>query len=139
MSSFLLSRIAGLIVFSIVGSRVGAALAHLSTFGEDETMLIFFGLGALVGLIATPWITILPLRAWRRVVNEMTIPRLALAIFGGLIGLTVGLMLAFPLSLLGETPGQLLPRRRLIGLRLPGHANLQRPRRRNPGFDSTNA
>ncbi len=109
MSSFLLCRIAGLVVFSIIGSRIGAALAHLSSFGEDETILIFLGLGALAGLIATPWVTIIPLRAWRRAVNEMTIPRLALAICGGLVGLTVGLMLAFPLSLLGETPGQVLP------------------------------
>ncbi len=109
MSSYLLCRIAGLVVFSVVGSRIGAALAHLTPFSEDESALIFLGLGALVGLIATPWITIVPLRAWRRVVNEMTIPRLVLAILGGLIGLTVGLMLAFPLSLLGETPGQVLP------------------------------
>lgn len=109
MSSFLISRIAGLIVFSFIGSRVGLALAHLTSFTEARSSLIFFALGALIGLIATPWFTVIPLRAWRRGVGEMTIPRLALAILGGLLGLTVGLMLAFPLSLLGEPLGRVLP------------------------------
>lgn len=109
MSSFLISRIAGLIVFSFIGGRVGLSLAHLTSFTEAQSSLIFLALGALIGLIATPWFTVIPLRAWRRVVSEMTIPRLALAILGGLVGLTVGLMLAFPLSLLGEPLGRALP------------------------------
>ena len=109
MNSMLLGRIAGLIVFSFIGARLGASVAHLTEFSADEVSLIFFGLGALVGLIATPWITVLPLRAWRRAANEMTVPRLILAIFGGLLGLTVALMLAFPLSLLGDPVGRVLP------------------------------
>ena len=109
MNSMLVGRIAGLIVFSFIGARLGASLAHLTDFSADEVSLIFFGLGALVGLIATPWITVLPLRAWRRAANEMTVPRLILAIFGGLVGLTVALMLAFPLSLLGDPVGRIAP------------------------------
>ncbi len=109
MISMLLCRLIGLVVFSFIGVRLGASLAHLTQFSADEASLIFFGLGALVGLIATPWITVLPLRAWRRAANEMTVPRLILAIFGGLIGLTVALMLAFPLSLLGDPVGRILP------------------------------
>jgi uncharacterized protein YacL len=109
MSSFLIFRIVGLIVFSLFGSRVGAALAHLTDFTADETSMIFAGLGALVGLVATPWITIVPFRFWRRNASEMTVPRLMLAILGGIVGLTVALMLAFPLSLLGDPLGRLLP------------------------------
>ncbi len=109
MSSFLIFRIVGLIVFSLFGSRVGAALAHLTDFTADETSMIFTGLGALVGLVATPWITIVPFRFWRRNASEMTVPRLMLAILGGMVGLTVALMLAFPLSLLGDPLGRVLP------------------------------
>ncbi len=109
MSSYLICRITGLIVFAFIGSRLGGALAHLTEFGAEESTLIFAGLGALVGLIAAPWISIVPFRFWRRHASEMTVPRLMLAILGGLVGLTVALMLAFPLSLLGDPVGRILP------------------------------
>ena len=109
MHSILLCRLIGLVVFSLIGARLGAELAHLTELGVDEVSLIFLALGALVGLIATPWISVLPLRRWRHAANEMTVPRLMLAILGGLIGLTVALMLAFPLSLLGDPLGRILP------------------------------
>ena len=75
----------------------------------EQTTFIFFGLGALTGLIATPWITIIPLRRWRRAASEVTVPQLMVSIFGGLVGLTGGLMLAFPLSLLDDPLGKLAP------------------------------
>ncbi len=109
MGAFLICRLIGMVVFALIGIRLGAALAHLTPLTAEEASLVFFGLGALVGLIATPWFTVLPLRLWRRAVIELTIPRLALAILGGLIGLTLALMLAFPLSLLGDPLGTLAP------------------------------
>ncbi|MCY3864627.1 MAG: PIN domain-containing protein [Chloroflexi bacterium] len=75
----------------------------------EQTTFIFFGLGALTGLIATPWITIIPLRRWRRAASEVTVPQLMVSIFGGLVGLTGGLMLAFPLSMLDDPLGKLAP------------------------------
>ncbi len=109
MLAFLFCRIVGLFVFALLGLRLGAALAHLTELTADELSLLSLGLGALLGFIATPWLTILPLRAWRRAIGEMTLPRLALATLGGLIGLTLALMLAFPLSLLGDPLGNILP------------------------------
>ena len=109
MSSFIICRLIGMLVFAFIGSRIGTSVAHLTEFTEEQTTLIFLGLGALTGLIATPWITILPVRYWRRAVSEMTIPRLMLAVLGGLVGLTVALMLAFPLSLLDEPVGRVAP------------------------------
>ncbi len=105
----LICRLIGLIVFSLIGARLGASVAHLTELGVDEVSLIFLALGALFGLIATPWISVLPFRRWRRVASEMTVPRLMLAILGGFVGLTVALMLAFPLSLLGDPLGRVLP------------------------------
>ena len=109
MGAFLVIRVIGLVVFSLFGVRLGESLAHLTPLSVDEASLVFFGLGALFGLIATPWLTVLPLRMWRGNVNELTIPRLALAIAGGLTGLTLALMLAFPLSLLGDPLGRVVP------------------------------
>ncbi len=109
MSSYVICRIAGLVVFSLIGIRIGEALAPLTTLPVEQTSLICFGLGALIGLIATPWITIIPLRRWRRAASEVTVPQLMISIIGGLVGLTVGLMLSFPLSLLGDPLGKVAP------------------------------
>lgn len=109
MSSYAICRIAGLLVFSLIGIRIGEALAPHTQLPVEQTSLIFFGLGALTGFIATPWITIIPLRRWRRAASEVTVQQLMLSIVGGLVGLTVGLMLAFPLSLLGDPLGQIAP------------------------------
>lgn len=109
MSAFVICRLVGLIVFALIGQRIGEALAPHTLLPVAQTSLIFIGLGALVGLIATPWITIIPLRRWRRAASEVTVPQLMVSIIGGLVGLTVGLMLAFPLSLLDDPLGKLAP------------------------------
>lgn len=109
MSSYVICRIAGLVVFSLIGIRIGEALAPHTTLPVEQTSLICFGLGALTGLIATPWITIIPLRRWRRAASEVTVPQLMISIIGGLVGLTVGLMLSFPISLLGDPLGKVAP------------------------------
>lgn len=109
MSSYVICRIIGMVVFSIIGIRIGQALAPHTSHTVEETSVIFFGLGALTGFIATPWITIIPLRHWRRAASEVTVPQLMVGILGGLVGLTIGLMLAFPLSLLGDPLGKVAP------------------------------
>ena len=109
MSSFVICRLFGMIVFSIIGIRIGEAFAPYTSLTAEQTSLIFFGLGALTGLIATPWITIIPLRHWRRAASEITVPQLMVGLAGGLVGLLAGLMLAFPLSLLGDPLGKVLP------------------------------
>ena len=108
MGSFLKCRIAGLIVFSIAGFHIGEALAPHTELTTEQAALVFLALGAFAGLIAAPWLTIIPLRHWRRAASELTVPQLMLAILGGLVGLTAGLMLAFPLSLLSDPLGMAL-------------------------------
>jgi len=109
MSSYVICRILGLVIFAIIGIRIGESLAPHTQLPVEQTSLIFFGLGALTGFIATPWITIIPLRRWRRAASEVTVPQMIVSIIGGLVGLTVGLMLAFPLSLLDDPLGKLAP------------------------------
>jgi len=109
MSSYVICRILGLVIFAIIGIRIGESLAPHTQLPVEQTSLIFFGLGALTGFIATPWITVIPLRRWRRAASEVTVPQMIVSIIGGLVGLTVGLMLAFPLSLLDDPLGKLAP------------------------------
>ena len=109
MGSFVICRIIGLVLFSVIGFQIGEALAPHTELSLEQSSLVFLGLGALTGLIAAPWLTIIPLRHWRRAASEMTVPQLMLAILGALVGLTMGLMLAFPISLLGDPLGTVAP------------------------------
>ncbi len=109
MSSYVICRIAGLVIFAIIGIRIGEALAPHTQLPAEQTTFIFIGLGALTGLILAPWVTIIPLRRWRRAASEVTAPQLMVSIVGGLIGLAGGLMLSFPLSLLDDPVGKAAP------------------------------
>ena len=109
MPPFFIVRMIGLVIFSIAGIRVGIGIADFIQLGTSESAFIFFWVGALCGLIATPWLTILPLRRLRRAINEMSLPKLMLSILGGLTGLLLALMLSFPLSLLEKPIGEVSP------------------------------
>lgn len=116
--SDLIFRIIGLAVFSIVGAYVGNGL---STYNPNQQLfytVVFTLVGALFGLVLTPYFTIRPIRAVRSLMARLS----AEALFAALIGLTVGLLtaalLAFPLSLLPSPLGKVLP---FIGVLLFGY------------------
>ena len=109
MSAFVWVRLGGLVVFALIGSRIGSELAAFTELSASESSAIFLGLGALVGLLIAPWITITPWRSWRRLIREVAAGKLALAVLGGMAGLMVALMLAYPLSLIGDPVGQFAP------------------------------
>lgn len=109
MTPFFIFRIVGLVVFSIVGIRIGNDLADFINLSEPESAFIFFWVGALFGLTATPWITVAPVQRLRRAINEMPVPKLIMAAVGGMLGLFLALMLSFPLSLLEKPFGDIAP------------------------------
>jgi len=103
------SRMIGMVVFALLGARLGVSAAASLALPELGVSFIFSLVGLLFGLIMTPWITVRPLRALSRFINEMPVEALFTTIMGLLIGLLVGLLAAYPLSLLGEPFGALLP------------------------------
>lgn len=109
MTPFFIFRIVGLVVFSIVGIRIGTDLADFINLSEAESAFIFFWVGALFGLTATPWITVAPVQRLRRAINEMPVPKLIMSAIGGMLGLLLALMLSFPLSLLEKPFGDIAP------------------------------
>ncbi|HVZ16246.1 MAG TPA: PIN domain-containing protein [Terriglobales bacterium] len=103
------SRMIGMVIFALVGARLGVSAAPILGMPQLGVSVIFSLVGILFGLIMTPWITIRPLRILRRFVNEMPVDALFTTLLGLLIGLLVGLLAAYPLSLLDAPFGTFLP------------------------------
>jgi uncharacterized protein YacL len=118
MSADFIFRIIGVIVFSFVGEYIGNGLSVYNPNQQIFYTVLFTLIGALFGLVLTPYLTIRPIRALRARLSRMS----AEALFSALIGLVVGLLtaalLSFPLSLLPSPFGKILP---FIGVLLFGY------------------
>jgi uncharacterized protein YacL len=109
MTADFVSRLVGTIIFGLLGARLGVDAAPVVDLPAEVSVLIMSLVGVLVGLILTPWITIRPLRAIRRAVNEMPVEVLITGVIGLFLGLGIALLLAYPLSLVQGPLGDLLP------------------------------
>lgn len=116
MSSEFIIRIIGMIVFSVLGAYWGTQLGQAANAQPDantftvEQYAVAIGLvGALVGLILTPFITNRPMRALRALVSRISAQALFASLAGLIVGLIVAALLAFPLSMLPSPFGDVLP------------------------------
>lgn len=109
MSLDFLARMIGMVVFAVLGARLGAELGEAISLEQPVGGVLFGLVGTLFGLILTPWLTTRPVRALRRMVNSLAIEVLIMAIVGAAIGLLLTLLLAYPISLLGGVVGSVLP------------------------------
>lgn len=109
MTPDFISRLVGMILFSLVGARAGVDAAATLGLPTEVTSVIFSLVGVLAGLILTPWLTVRPLRYARRLINEQPIEVLFSALLGLAGGLVIALLLAYPLSLLAPPLGTILP------------------------------
>jgi uncharacterized protein YacL len=109
MSTEFFFRLAGMVIFSIAGAFLGNSLGE-STGQPPLVNAILLGLlGALVGLILTPYMTTRPVRAIRRVLLTASAQSLASGLTGLIVGLIIAALLTFPLSLLPNPFGKILP------------------------------
>jgi len=109
MSADFIIRIVGMAFFSILGVYVGNGL---TPFNPDQQLfytISFTLLGALIGLILTPYFTTRPIRALRALLGRLAAETLFSALIGLVIGLLTAALLAFPLSLLPSPLGKILP------------------------------
>ncbi|MCU0474909.1 MAG: PIN domain nuclease [Anaerolineae bacterium] len=109
MSVDFISRMFGMSVFAVLGARFGLDLAPITNLPAQTATLIFGLLGALIGLILTPWLTVRPVRSLSRAMSNLTVEVWLVTLLGVFIGLVIGLLLAYPLSLLGNPLGTILP------------------------------
>ena len=109
MTSDFMSRMVGLVVFLFLGIRLGLDSAGFVGLPPESTAFIFGLVGVLFGLIITPYLTVRPIRAIRRSINEWPVELLLMSIIGALIGLLLALLASYPLSLLPPPFGELIP------------------------------
>jgi uncharacterized protein YacL len=116
MSADFVIRLIGMTVFCVVGVVLGVSLGQLANIQPDAQSLsitqygVIFGLvGALFGLILTPFISTRPIRALRAIMAQVSAQNLFAALIGLIAGLIVAALLSFPLSLLPDPFGSILP------------------------------
>ena len=109
MSTDFLSRMIGMVVFAFVGARLGVDASTYFNIPEEAAWFFFSLIGFLFGLIITPYITIKPLRIVSLTIREMPIENLFMALIGALVGLIIALLMAYPLSLLGDPWNTFVP------------------------------
>jgi uncharacterized protein YacL len=109
-------RLIGMIVLAIGGVVWGQNLGITANSNVAPGMLTVeqytftFGLlGALVGLILTPYVTTRPVRAVKSVLTRVSAQTLSASLLGLISGLLVAALFSFPISLLPKPFGQILP------------------------------
>ena len=111
MSVEFIFRLVGMVALAMGGIYLGVLLAGAAG-GSDTAELwavIFALLGALLGLVGTPFFTTRPARAIREQIMQMPAAALVAGMTGLIVGLIVAGLLSFPLSLLPRPFSQLLP------------------------------
>ncbi len=111
-------RIIGMILFAVLGVLGGIQLSGVFDASEALYGVMFGILGALFGLILTPYISTRPARYLVSVLSKVSMQTLASGLLGLVIGLLVAALLAFPLSLLPKPFSQILP---FLGVILMGY------------------
>jgi len=102
-------RIIGMIVLGIIGVYWGLDLGRFLGAPEALYALVLGLVGALVGLVLTPFITTRPARYLVGKLGNVSAQTLAAGLLGLLSGLLVAALLAFPLSMLPQPFSQVLP------------------------------
>jgi len=109
MSAEFFLRIIFMILLGIAGGIWGHDLAKYNPTEVFRYTLGMAMVGALVGLILTPYFTTRPARGLRRLLGRMSAETLLAGIIGLVLGLLTAALLAFPLSLLPAPFGSVLP------------------------------
>ncbi len=109
MTSEFIVRLIGMIVLALAGVQIGVVVTNAAnTPGETRVAYVAaIGLvGALAGLILTPWLTTRPFRLLRKRIRQLPASQLVAIVIGLIIGLIIAVLLAFPLSFLPFFEGQ---------------------------------
>jgi len=108
----LILRVVGLIVFASAGIALSTQLQQFPFIPETVHLYIAIAtgvIGAIIGWLVAPPLAVRPLGRIRKAVQQMPTHTLLSATLGLFIGLALGAIAAYPLSLLPQPLGQFLP------------------------------
>jgi uncharacterized protein YacL len=111
----LLLRLIGMAVAGVAGWQLGLTLAGFSSTSAGPAsdamryVLVLALAGAALGLLLTPYATIVPLRRLWRLTRSVAVPDLLGATLGLVVGLLIAALASFPISLLPDPFGRWLP------------------------------
>ncbi len=109
MSSDFFFRLIGMIVFAVVGAYGGNWLGRFNPNQQLVDTLTVSLVGALFGLVVTPYFTSRPIRGIRTLLGRLAAETLFSGLIGLVFGLIIGALLSYPLSLLPNPFGKILP------------------------------
>lgn len=109
MSVELIFRLIGMAAMAVGGAYAGAELGSLYQQDTITYGILFALVGALTGLILTPYITTRPMRALKSLLGRIAAETLFAVLAGLVMGLIIAALLAFPLSLLPNIFGKVAP------------------------------
>jgi uncharacterized protein YacL len=120
MSVEFILRIIGMLIFAFIGGYWGGVAGRIA--GQTVFYVVIFGLiGALAGLILTPYFTTRPGKALRAALGKLSAETLFAGLTGLVVGLLIAALLAFPISLLPDPFGSVLP---FVGVILFGYLGI---------------
>jgi len=114
MSVILILRLLLAVLFALLGWEIGewisawVPVVHVPVMGSYYRLFITL-VGALVGFVSAPYLLVVPFRAVRQRLHEVSARTLIMGLVGLVIGLIVAALLALPLSMLPGILGQFLP------------------------------
>lgn len=113
MSFIIILRLVIMLIVALLGWEVGSIIAMFPglkiPLPKGYYQFIMTALGALLGFLVAPYLTIIPYRAVREKLNRVPARSLTMGVVGMVVGLVVAALLALPLSLLPGIFGQVLP------------------------------
>jgi uncharacterized protein YacL len=109
VSAEFISRITGMILLAIGGVFLGIHIANLSGASAYQYAAVFLLVGALIGLVLTPYVTVRPFLSLRKRIRQAPAQQLLAAVLGLIIGLIIAALISSPISLLPSPFSQILP------------------------------
>jgi uncharacterized protein YacL len=111
-------RILGMIILAIAAGAWGISLGGMAGAPEDLYAVVLGLLGALAGLVLTPYLTTRPARYLVNKLSKLSAQALTSSLLGLVVGLLIAALLSFPLSMLPGSFGQVMP---FIGVLIFGY------------------
>jgi uncharacterized protein YacL len=114
MSIVLILRLLVMLILALLAWEAGGLIsqwvpATQFLMAKSYYRFIITFLGAVVGFISAPYLTVIPYRALHQRIREVSVRELVMGVIGLVIGLIIAALLALPLSMLPGLWGEILP------------------------------